>query len=88
MKKTTFTCVMAVMALSACTQLGAEDRALISSAHQAAMEAKRESVQATEEASQASAEARRAREDSSRAAAAAVAASDKADKIFRQGQNK
>lgn len=73
--------VIAVLALTGCTQLSAEDRSLISSAHQAAQEAKQQSIEATEEA-------RRAREDANRAAKAAQAASDKADRIFRQGQNK
>ncbi len=80
--KTTFLIpVIAIAALSACTQLSPEDRALISSANQVAQEAKQQSVEATEEA-------RRARLDAEKAAKAAQAASEKADRIFRQGQNK
>ncbi len=81
MKKTLLMPVIALAALSACTQLSAEDRSSISSANQAAQEAKQQSIEATEEA-------RRARIEAEKAAKAAQVASEKADRIFRQGQNK
>jgi hypothetical protein len=81
MNKLILLTAIALLSLSACTQLGDEDRALISSAAQAAQEAKEQSILAAEEA-------RAARADADKSAKAAQAASDKADRIFRQGQNK
>ncbi len=81
MKKILLIPAVTVLTLAGCAQLSPEDHALVTSASQAAEEAKQQSVEATEEA-------RRAREDANRAAEAAQAASDKADRIFRQGQNK
>lgn len=81
MKRVHFITALALTGLTACTQLSAQDRALITSAGQNAEAAKQQSIQATEEA-------RAAREDANRAAKAAQNASDKADRIFREGQNK
>lgn len=81
MKTSLLLTTIVVLSLSACTQLGDEDRALLNATAQAAQEAKEQSIQATEEA-------RAARADADKSAKAAQAASDKADRIFRQGQNK
>ena len=74
MKKILLVPVIAVMALSACTQLSDKDRAYLDETHTLAQQAKEE--------------ADAARADADRAARAAQAASAKADKIFREGQNK
>lgn len=81
MKNKYLIAVIATMALSACTQLSAEDRALITSAAQSSEEAKKQSIMAVEVAEQ-------ARIDAAAARAAAEKAADKSDRIFRQGQNK
>lgn len=75
MKKSILFSVIAIAALSGCDQqLSENDRALITSANQNAQEAKQISSQALEEA-------RAARADANKSA-------EKADRIFRQGQNK
>lgn len=75
--------VTAVIALTlaGCTQLSAEDRSLLMEAHSMAQEAKNASMQAAEEA-------RLSREVASRSAVEAKAASDRADRLFRQAQNR
>lgn len=72
---------VAILSLSACSQFSEQDRALLMETNAMAQDAKNQSVLATEEA-------RRAREAAMKAAADAKAASDKADRIFRQSQNK
>lgn len=81
MKKLFLIPVITILGLTACTQLSVEDRALITSAAQNAREAKERSMQATDIANA-------ARDDAHRAAKAAQIASDRADRIFREGQNK
>lgn len=74
MKKLTVVMLAAMVALSACTQLSDEDRALLTSAKQ--------------QAAKAAEDAAAARADADKAAKAAQDASEKADRIFRQGHNK
>jgi hypothetical protein len=70
-----------ILALTGCTELTPEDNQRITSANQSAQEAKQQSAQALEEA-------RAARMDADKSAKAAQMAGEKADRIFRQGQNK
>lgn len=73
--------IIAVIGLSACTQLSEQDRSLLMETRSLAQDAKNASITAAEEA-------RRAREAAAKSAADAKAAGDRADRIFRQSQNK
>ena len=71
----------ALIALSGCTQLGKDDRALLIESRNMAQEAKVQAMQADQRADAAS-------QNAARAAAAAEAASEKADRIFQRGGDK
>lgn len=81
MQKSLIISALALTLLAGCNQLSDGDRAALDAASRTAREAKQQSIEATEEA-------RRARADADRAAAAAEASREKADRIFREGQNK
>ena|GEM_PF-4131338 len=74
MKKLLLISAGALLALSACTQLSDEDRALLTAS-------KQQSAKAAEDAAA-------ARADAALAAKSAQEASEKADRIFRQGNKK
>jgi len=74
MKKYILIPMFAMLAVAGCTQLSAEDSAVIATANKNAQEAKQQSAEAL-------AEAKAARVDADKSA-------EKADRIFRQGQNK
>ena len=80
--------IIGLIAVAGCTKLSEEDRALLSSANQAAMEAKQQAADATEEARRAREAANRAAAEAHAAQQAAETAADKSDRIFREGQNK
>lgn len=82
MKKYAFIPVIAVIALAGCTpHLNDEDRALLTSTHDMAQQAKNDAAQAAQDA-------KAAHDAADKAAADAKAASDKADRMFQQSQNK
>ena len=81
MKKNLWISFIALAMVAGCTQLNDKDRAAIDAAYQAASEAKQQSLEAAREAREAAAAA-------NKAAREAELAGTKADKIFREGQNK
>jgi hypothetical protein len=68
-------------ALAGCTQLNAEDKALLVDTHNAAQEARDNSARSAQEASA-------ARVQADKASAEASAAADKANRIFERGSEK
>jgi len=95
MKKNLWICVIALAMVAGCTELNDKDRAAVDAAHQAAAESKQQSLEAATAARDAAAAANEAAREAAEAAAAAnkaakaaEAAGTKADKIFREGQNK
>lgn len=70
-----------IVLLGACTQLSEKDRAMLQETNAMALSAR-------DQASRAAFDAQTARDETVRAAQAAELASEKADRIFREGQMK
>lgn len=87
--------IMALTLFTGCMQLSAEDRKLLDDTHAMAQQARDQSMQAAAAARQAQASAaqsaaaaQQAQADAAKAASDAERSQKKADRIFRQGQEK
>lgn len=80
--------VVVLAALSACTTLSDQDRALLTSANQNAEQAKQIAQQALTTAQAAQASAQAAQASAAQAAADAKSANEKADRMFQRGLRK
>ena len=80
--------VFMLTACAACTTLSPADQKVIAESHEIAEQARDEATKAQEIAKQAQETAAQAVEDAEKAQAAAQASAKKADRIFREGQNK
>jgi Alanine-zipper, major outer membrane lipoprotein len=95
MKRTIILPVMVLALAAGCTQLSSEDRKLLDETHAMAQQARDQAAQATAAAQQAQASAaqsaaaaQQAQADAAKAASDADRSQRKADRIFRQGQEK
>ncbi len=77
-----------MMLIAGCTQLSAEDRALLDSTRQAALDAKAAADRAAAAAAQSAEASKAAAASASEAAKDAGAASQRADRMFQRNQRK